>query len=169
MRLIVLWVLCLAALCLAACGGSGGNAADAEQVDLALTVETDAWKVQLADVPEKHLILGKGNITYQAPNGSSYVIVFIRVTNTSDTLQVIPRDLFRVRDAAGTEYNPTQSALQVAYLEQDGSKEGYTIVLDSPQQPDRERRGVLSFEIPDEATDLALTLKEAERALPLGF
>lgn len=168
-RICVLWI-CLLACLPVACGDGGARAAaDAEAVDLAASVESEGWQVSLADLPEKHLILGKGNITYQAENDNIYLVVFVDMANTSSTLKVMARDLLLVRDGAGIEYKPTKSALQVAYLEQDGSKEGYTVVLDSPLQPGRSRRGVLSFEIPDAATDLELVFKGTESALDLGF
>ncbi len=168
-RTCLLWMGLLACL-LAACGGSGaGTAADAESVELEASIESDGWQVRLADLPEKHLILGKGNITYQAESAHIYLVVFVDMSNTSTTLKVMARDLLLVRDGAGTEYKPTKSALQVAYLEQDGSKEGYTVVLDSPLQPGKSRRGVLSFEVPDAATGLELLFRGTELALALGF
>ncbi len=155
---------------LAACGGAGTQSVgDADAVDLEVSIESDGWAVHLAEVPEKHLILGKGNITYQAENDNTYLIVFINVSNTSSTLKVMDRDLLLVRDGSGTQYKATKSALQVAYLEQDGSKDGYTVVLDSPLQPGKNRLGVVTFEIPDAAADLVLTFKDTDLALPLGF
>lgn len=162
-------LICLITFLLAACSGSGGTAADAESVDLEATIESDGWQVRLADVPEKHLILGKGNITYQAENEYIFLVVFVDASNQSSTLKVMARDLLLVRDETGTEYKATKSALQVAYLEQDGSKEGYTVVLDSPLQPGKSRQGVVTFEVPDAATDLELILRGTDLALVLGF
>ncbi len=132
-------------------------------------MENAGWQVRLADLPEKHLILGKGNITYQAESDNIYLIVFVDMANTSSTLKVMARDLLLVRDSAGAEYKPTKSALQVAYLEQDGSKAGYTVVLDSPLQPGKSRNGILTFEVPDAATDLELVFRGMDLALDLGF
>ena len=170
-RITSVLLLCLAAaLALAACGGGGGSeAADAEALDLSATIEGDGWKVNLADAPEKHLILGKGNITYQAESGNIYLLVFLELANTGTVLKVVDRSLLQVRDAAGNEYSASISAHQVAYLEQDGSKEGYTIVLDSPLQPGKSRRGVVSFLVPDSATGLQLMFKDFDGTIDLGF
>ena len=170
-RIMSLLLLCLAAaLVIAACGGGGGSeAADAEAIDLSATIEGDGWKVNLAATPEKHLILGKGNITYQAESGNIYLLVFLDLANTGTVLKVVDRSLLQVRDAAGNEYGASISAHQVAYLEQDGSKEGYTIVLDSPLQPGKSRRGVVSFLVPDSATGLQLMFKGFDGTIDLGF
>lgn len=170
-RLIPALFLCLVfALAAAACGGGGGGeAADAETIDLSATIEGDGWKVNLADAPEKHLILGKGNITYQAENENIYLLVFLDLSNTGTVLKVVDRSLLQVRDAAGNEYSASISAHQVAYLEQDGSKEGYSIVLDSPLQPGKSRRGVITFLVPDGATGLQLMFKDFDGTIELGF
>ncbi len=170
-RLIPALFLCLVfALAAAACGGGGGGeAADAETIDLSATIEGDGWKVNLADAPEKHLILGKGNITYQAENENIYLLVFLDLSNTGTVLKVVDRSLLQVRDAAGNEYSASISAHQVAYLEQDGSKEGYSIVLDSPLQPGKSRRGVVTFLVPDSATGLQLMFKDFDGTIELGF
>ena len=169
-RLISALFLCLAfALAAAACGGGGGEAADAEAIDLSTTVEGNGWKVNLADAPEKHLILGKGNITYQAEDGNIYLVVFLELANTGTALKVVDRGLLQIQDAAGNEYSASISAHQVAYLEQDGSKEGYTIVLDSPLQPGKSRRGVVTFLVPDSATGLQLKFKGFDDAIDVGF
>ncbi len=170
-RLIPALFLCLVfALAAAACGGGGGGeAADAEAIDLSATIEGDGWKVNLADAPEKHLILGKGNITYQAEDENIYLLVFLDLSNTGTVLKVVDRSLLQVRDAAGNEYSASISAHQVAYLEQDGSKEGYSIVLDSPLQPGKSRRGVVTFLVPDSATGLQLMFKDFDGTIELGF
>ena len=170
-RLIPALLLCLVfALAAAACGGGGGGeAADAEAIDLSATIEGDGWKVNLADAPEKHLILGKGNITYQAEDENIYLLVFLDLSNTGTVLKVVDRSLLQVRDAAGNEYSASISAHQVAYLEQDGSKEGYSIVLDSPLQPGKSRRGVVTFLVPDSATGLQLMFKDFDGTIELGF
>ena len=101
-RTCILWIGLIACL-LTACGGSGsGTAADAESVDLEASIESDGWQVRLAALPEKHLILGKGNITYQAEGGNIYLVVFVDMSNTSATLKVMARDLLLVRDGAET-------------------------------------------------------------------
>lgn len=170
-RIIRALFLCLAAaLATAACGGGdGGEAADADAIDLSATIEGDGWKVNLADAPEKHLILGKGNITYQAEDGNIYLLVFLDLSNTGTVLKVVDRSLLQVRDAAGNEYSASISAHQVAYLEQDGSKEGYSIVLDSPLQPGKSRRGVVTFLVPDSATGLQLMFRGFNGTIELGF
>ena len=170
-RLIPALLLCLAvAMAAAACGGGGGGeVADADSIDLSATVAGDGWKVNLADAPEKHLILGKGNITYQAEDGNIYLVVFLELANTGTVLKVVDRSLLQVRDGAGTEYGASISAHQVAYLEQDGSKEGYSIVLDSPLQPGKSRRGVVTFLVPDSATGLQLMFKGFDDTIDIGF
>ncbi len=170
-RIIRALFLCLAvALATAACGsGDGSEAADADAIDLSATIEGDGWKVNLADAPEKHLILGKGNITYQAEDGNIYLLVFLDLSNTGTVLKVVDRSLLQVRDAAGNEYSASISAHQVAYLEQDGSKEGYSIVLDSPLQSGKSRRGVVTFLVPDSATGLQLMFRGFDGTIELGF
>ena len=170
-RIILVLLPCLVlALATAACGGGGGGeAADSGAIDLSATIEGDGWQVNLADTPEKHLILGKGNITYQAEDDNIYLLVFIDLSNTGTVLKVVDRSLLQVRDAAGNEYSASISAHQVAYLEQDGSKEGYTIVLDSPLQPGKSRRGVVSFLVPDHATGLQLMFRGFDGTIELGF
>ena len=170
-RILSALILCLAvALVATACGGGGGSeAADADAIDLSATIEGDGWKVNLADTPEKHLILGKGNITYQAEDGNIYLLVFLDLSNTGTVLKVVDRSLLQVRDATGNEYSASISAHQVAYLEQDGSKEGYSIVLDSPLQPGKSRRGVVTFLVPDSATGLQLMFKDFDGTIDLGF
>lgn len=170
-RIIWTLFLCLAAaLVAAACGGGdGAEAADADAIDLSATIEGDGWKVNLAAAPEKHLILGKGNITYQAEDGNIYLLVFLDLSNTGTVLKVVDRSLLQVRDAGGNEYRASISAHQVAYLEQDGSKEGYSIVLDSPLQPGKSRRGVVTFLVPDSATGLQLMFRGFDGTIELGF
>lgn len=170
-RILSALILCLAvALVATACGGGGGSeAADADAIDLNATIEGDGWKVNLADTPEKHLILGKGNITYQAEDGNIYLLVFLDLSNTGTVLKVVDRSLLQVRDAAGSEYSASISAHQVAYLEQNGSKEGYSIVLDSPLQPGKSRRGVVTFLVPNSATGLQLMFKDFDGTIDLGF
>ncbi len=168
-RSLCLWFT-LSILLLAACsGGATTRTGDAEAIDFEASIESDGWQLSLTEVPEKHLILGKGNITYQAANGNTYLVVFLNISNTSSALKVVARDLLLVRDDGGTLYKAAKSALQVAYLEQDGSRDGYTVVLDSPLQPGKSRLGVVTFEILDTATGLMLTFQDTDLALPLGF
>ncbi|MEM7535459.1 MAG: DUF4352 domain-containing protein [Chloroflexota bacterium] len=166
----VLIALCTV-LFLTACGGGGGTGdtiADAASVDTDTTVDTGAWQAKLIKPTEKAKIIGEGNLVYQSERGM-YLIVFVEVTNSSGTLQVVPRDLFKLSDGQGNEYKAVKSAIQVAYVQHKGKEQGLEIILDSPMQNDEVRAGVVVFEIPEEASGLMLSLKDSSETLNTGF
>lgn len=172
----LLLILTLLSLCsltlLGACGGASGRAGDAvvdpESVETGKALQTDKWIVELLQVPTQAKIIGEGNITYQSEAGT-FLVVFAKIRNTSGSLQVVPRRLFLVRDGAGNEYNASKSAIQVAYVQSEGKRQGLDILLDSPIPNAEERNGVLIFDLPADAGNLVLVMEGTEDTLTLGF
>lgn len=152
---------------LAACGGGGDSAApvtaDVENVDIGSTLQAGGWEVELLGPPERVKVIGEGDITYQATG--DYLVVFARVSNRGDTMQVVGRDLFVALDAQGQAYKPVKSAVQIAYVLQHGMEPS----LDSPLAAGKSRDSVVIFDVPTDATGLTLGLNGAEGALKLGF
>jgi hypothetical protein len=159
------WLSCL--LLLAACGGSGGEptpvAAAAEQVETGKTIQANNWTAELIGPPEQIKVIGEGNITYQADG--NFLVVFLKLTNQGDQMQVVARDLFKVRDGQGQEYDPARSAVQVAFVLQRGMQ----LSLDSPLAADATRDSVIIFDVPEDAAGLELMMDGAEDTLALGF
>lgn len=161
----------LSSVLLLACGGSdtgGDNLASADVVETGKPLANDEWSVELIQPTEKAKIIGEGNLVYQSEDGV-YLIVFVKVRNSSGTLQVVPRDLFKLIDGAGTEYEPTQSAIQVAYVQHKGKEQGLEIILDSPMKDGEEREGVIVFEVADDGSDYSLAVQDADGTLATGF
>ncbi|MEM7129064.1 MAG: DUF4352 domain-containing protein [Chloroflexota bacterium] len=155
---------------LGACGGGAGDddVADADAVDTGNSVTNGDWSVEISRATERAKIIGEGNLVYQSEQGV-YLIVFIKVMNGSGTLQVVPRDLFKLTDGSGTEYKPTKSAIQVAYIQHKGKEDGLDIVLDSPMKDGEEREGVVVFEVSSDGSDYSLNVKDATESLATGY
>lgn len=162
-------VVFLLAGCLAllvACGGgssAGPVTADADKVDINKPLQVDNWEIALLKPPEKVKVVGAGNITYQAEG--EFLIVFARVSNHGQEMQLVGRDLFVVRDEQGREYTPVKSAVQVAYVLQHGMEPS----LDSPLAAGRSRDSVVVFDVAPDATGLTLGLEGTTETLRLGF
>lgn len=137
--------------------------ADADNVDINKPLQVDDWEVELIKPPEKVKVVGAGNITYQAEG--EFLIVFARVSNHGQEMQLVSRDLFVARDEQGREYTPVKSAVQVAYVLQHGMEPS----LDSPLAAGRSRDSVVVFDVPPDAKGLTLGLDGATETLKLGF
>jgi hypothetical protein len=160
----LLIVCCL--LVLTACGGgssSGPVMADAERVDISKPLQVGDWEIELLKPPEKIKVVGKGDITYQAEG--EFLVVFAKVSNHGQVMQVVGRDLFITRDGQGQEYKPVKSAVQVAYVLEHGMEPS----LDSPLAAGASRDSVVIFDVSPDATDLTLGFDGAEESLKLGF
>jgi hypothetical protein len=161
-------VLLLCAAGLVACGGGDGEAsmrivASEEKAEIGKAIQFQGWQVMVTKPSEKLKLVGKGEITYQ-PQGI-FVIVFVKVTNLGKELQMIPRDLFRLRDAQGREFEATQSAIQIAYILPRGGE----LLLDSPMDPEESRESIIIYDVPGDATGLMVTMEGTEETLDLGF
>jgi hypothetical protein len=80
-------------------------------------------------------------------------------------MDVIPRDLVRLRDAEGTEYPATKGAIEIAYVLQKGGE----TILDTPVAPGASREGVIVYDVPSRATGLIVTVEGAEETIVLGY
>ena len=164
-------VLLLCSAGLAACGGGGrgGGKASApivaseEKAEIGKALKSQGWEIMITKPSEKLKIVGKGDITYQ-PEGI-FVVVFVKATNISKEMQMIPRDLVILRDAQGREFGVTKSAIQIAYI----LPRGMELLLDSPMAPGASRESVLIYDVPTDATELKLTMKGTEETINLGF
>ena len=164
-------VLLISILLTVACGGSGSSGdevADAEAAEIGKPLTNGEWTVELARPAERSKIIGEGNLVYQSEQGI-YLIVFTTVRNGSGTLQVVPRDLFTLTDGTDTEYRPTKSAIQVAYIQHKGKEQDLEIVLDSPMKDGEEREGVIVFEVSTDGAEYTLRIKDASDTLAIGF
>lgn len=159
-------IVCCFAL-LVACGGGGSSAepvtADAANVDVNKPLQAGEWEIELLKAPEKIKVVGEGDITYQADG--EFLVVFARVSNHGQAMQVVGRDLFVVRDGQGQEYTPVKSAVQVAYVLQHGMEPA----LDSPLAAGKSRDSVVIFDVSPDATGLTLGLDGTAETLKLGF
>jgi hypothetical protein len=155
----------LTAFLLSACGGgeSAPVAATADQVETGTPLQSGDWVVELTAPPEQVKVIGEGNITYQAEG--TFLVVFLKITNQGSTLQIVPRNLIKVRDGEGQEYNPVRSAVQVAFVLQRGTG----ISLDSPQPAGETRESVIIYDIPAGSTGLELIMDGTDESLTLGF
>jgi hypothetical protein len=167
-RIIVVWGLMLL-LCgagLTACGGGDDEApavASEEDADIGKAIRSQAWEAVITRPAQKVRIVGEGDITYQAEG--TYVIASVKVTNLGEELQMIPRELLRLRDAQGREYEATQSAVQIAYI----LPRSMDLLLDSPVDPGEARESVIIYDVPREATGLKMAMEGTEETLDLGF
>ena len=160
--LIGLWSL----FGLTACGGGGdaGNTAATENVEIGKTISADGWEITVTAPTEKTELIGEGQIVYQSEEGT-FIVVFVKATNNTSVLQVVPRDLFLVVDSQGREYEATKSAIQVGY----GLQTGMTILLDAPMKVGETRESLLTYDLPTDASELKLTIKGTDQAIALGF
>jgi hypothetical protein len=158
-------VCCL--LLFVGCGGGSGSTetvvADAEGAAVDTPLVAGDWEVTLLKPPEKIRVVGSGNITYQAEG--DFIVVFAKVDNQGQEMQVVGRDLFTLRDGQGQEYNPVKSAVQIAYVLEHGMQPS----LDSPLAAGQARDSVIVFDVPRGTEDLVLGLKGTEESLDLGF
>lgn len=161
-------VLLLCGAGLTACGRGGGEmsmpiVASEEKAEIGKAIRAGDWEVMVTKPSEKLNIVGKGEITYQ-PEGI-FVIVFVKVTNLGKDLQMIPRELLRLRDAQGREFHATKSAIQVAYI----LPRGMELLLDSPMAPGASRESIIIYDVPMKASGLRMTMEGTEETLDLGF
>jgi hypothetical protein len=114
---ISLILCCL--IVLAACGGGGSSSepmsADVEGVEIDTPLQAGDWEVTLLKPPEKIKVVGSGDITYQAEG--DFLVVFAKIDNQGQAMQVVGRDLFTVRDGDGQEYKPVKSAVQMGLFQ----------------------------------------------------
>jgi hypothetical protein len=160
--LILLW--CIVGL--TACGGGEGSeavVASAEDVEIGKELQGGDWKVALTKPPEQVKIVGEGDITYQAEG--TYIIVFIKVTNSGQALQVVPRELLKVTDGQNQEFSATQSAVQVAYI----LPRKMELLLDSPLPAGESRESIIIYDVPSDAGGLKLTMTGVDETIDLGF
>ena len=169
-RIIVVWglVLLLCSAGLTACGGGDDEAsmaivASEENAEIGKAIRSQAWEVMITRPLEKVRIVGEGDITYQAEG--IYVIVPVKVTNLGDELLMIPRELLRLREAQGQEFQATQSAIQVAYI----LPRSMYLLLDSPVDSGETRESVIIYDVPTEARGLKMIMEGTEETLDLGF
>jgi hypothetical protein len=162
----VFLIACCLSILIACDGGEsspGPVTADTQNVDIGIPLQAGDWKVELLKPPEKIKVMGKGDITYQAEG--EFLVVFAKVNNHGQVMQVVGRDLFIVRDGKGQEYNPVKSAVQIAYVLQHGMEPS----LDSPLAAGESRDSVVIFDVPSDATGLTLGLAGTQDILKLGF
>lgn len=161
--------LFLIACCLSilvACGGGSSSepvTADAASVDINKPLQAGDWEIELLKPPEKIKVVGTGDITYQAEG--EFLVVFAKVSNHGQAMQVVGRDLFIARDGQGQEYKPVKSAVQIAYVLQHGMEPS----LDSPLAAGKSRDSVVIFDVSPDATGLTLGLDGTAGTLTLGF
>lgn len=169
-RIMVVWglVLLLCGAGLTACGGGGDEesmpvVASEQDAEIGKPIQSQAWEVMITRSAQKLRIVGEGEITYQAEG--IYVIVPVKVTNIGEELEMIPRELLRLRDAQGQEFQATQSAIQVAYI----LPRSMDLLLDSPVASGEARESVIIYDVSTEATGLMMTVEGTEETLDLGF
>lgn len=166
-RSCVVFLIASCLFVLVACGGGGSSGApvtaDAAKVDVNKALQAGDWAIELLKPPEKIKVVGEGDITYQAEG--EFLVVFAKVSNHGQEMQVVGRDLFIARDGQGQEYTPVKSAVQIAYVLQHGMEPS----LDSPLAAGKSRDSVVIFDVPSAAADLTLTLDGATETLKLGF
>lgn len=162
---LFLIVCCLSVL--VACGGGGSSAepvtADAANVDVNKPLQAGDWEIALLKPPEKIKVVGASDITYQAEG--EFLVVFAKVSNHGQEMQVVGRDLFIARDGQGQEYTPVKSAVQIAYVLQHGMEPS----LDSPLAAGKSRDSVVIFDVSPDATGLTFGLDGTADTLRLGF
>jgi len=161
---VLVLLLCVASLV----GCSGGQAstsgkASADKATIGKTLRAGDWEVTLTGVSEKIKVVGQGDITYQAKG--IYVIVPLKVKNVGSDMQLLAASDIALMDAQGNEFQPTQSAVQVAY----GLPRGMEIIMDSPLGAGATRESIIIFDVPASAKGLQLALKGAQDRLDLGF
>ena len=137
--------------------------ASEEEAEIGRAIQSQAWEVMVTKPSEKLSLVGKGDITYRAEG--IFVIVFVKVTNLGKELQMIPRELLRLRDAQGREFEATQSAIQIAYI----LPRGMELLLDSPMASAESRESIIIYDVPTDATGLRMTMEGTEETLDLGF
>jgi hypothetical protein len=160
--LMLLWCL----VSLTACGGGEESetvVASAEDVEIGKTLQGGDWEAVLTKPPEQAKIVGEGDITYQAEG--TYLIVFIKVTNSGQALQVVPRELLKVIDGQNKEFKATQSAVQVAYI----LPRKMELLLDSPLPAGESRESIIIYDVPSDSSGLKLAIEGAEDTIDLGF
>jgi hypothetical protein len=160
--LLLLW--CIVGL--TACGGGEETeavVASAEDVEIGKTLQGGDWSAVLTQPPEQAKIVGEGNITYQAEG--TYLIVFIKVTNSGQALQVVPRELLKVIDGQNQEFEAVKSAVQVAYI----LPRKMELLLDSPLPAGESRESVIIYDVPTDATGLKLIMEGGGDTIALGF
>ncbi|MEM7034883.1 MAG: hypothetical protein AAF629_35410 [Chloroflexota bacterium] len=163
--LISLWAL----FGLTACGGdddgsSGNTAAATEDVEIGKVISGDGWSIEVTAPTEKAQLIGEGQIVYRSEEGV-FIIVFVKAKNDTGVLQVVPRDLFLIVDSQGREYKATKSAIQVGY----GLLAGMTVLLDAPMKVGETRESLLTYDVPNDATELKLKIKGTDQTIALGF
>lgn len=164
-RGVLFLMSCCLSILVACGGGSSGEpvTADAASVDVNKPLQAGDWEIELLKAPEKIKVVGEGDITYQAEG--EFLVVFAKVSNHGQAMQVVGRDLFVARDGQGQEYQPVKSAVQIAYVLQHGMEPS----LDSPLAAGKSRDSVVIFDVSPAAADLTLTLDGAAEMLKLGF
>ena len=161
-------VLLLCGASLTACGRGEGETSTpvvASQADAEIgkAIRSQAWEATITRPAERLRIVGEGDITYQAEG--IYVIVPVKVTNLGEELQMIPRELLRLREAQGQEFEATQSAIQIAYI----LPRSMDLLLDSPVDSGQARESVIIYDVPAEATGVKMTMEGTEETLEMGF
>jgi len=161
-------VLLLCAVGLTACGRGGGRpsmavVASEEEAEIGKAIQAQAWEVMVTKPSEKLSLVGKGDITYRAEG--IYVILPLKVTNLGEEVRMIPRELLRLKDTQGREFEATQSAIQIAYI----LPKGMELLLDSPMASGVTRESVIIYDVPTDATGLEMTMEGTEETLDLGF
>ena len=163
----------------------------AEDAEVGKTIRSDEWTVTLTDQPEKPELVGSGPVVESfertmrsvdmdaagighagsiAAEGT-WLVVSIEMTNETEDLAMLTRQALKVIDAQGREYVAAPNVIQFMAIEGDErwldlrKHHLMEYVFDTGEA----RTGPLTFDVPEDATELKLTMKGTDETIDLGF
>ena len=177
----------------ASCGGQGaeedGSALQpvvkAENAEVGKSIEGQGWRITLLDVPERMKMIGgevAGVGTYVRLKGTQgfaddditaegvYVVAPIEITNISDEALYVSQSVLKVMDSDGQSYDAGGRIEHKVYvwITERWMKEEHELI---PGVMDNglTRQGPIIFDVPEDATGLALAIDGADDTIDLGF
>lgn len=163
----------------------------AEDAEVGKTVRSDEWTVALTAQPEKLELVGSGPIVESFERtmrsvdmdaaavghaGSiaaeeTWLVVSIAITNETEDLAMPTPGVLKVTDAQGQEYVAAPNVIQFMAIEGDErwldlrKHHLMEYVFDTSEA----RMGLLTFDVPEDAAELKLTVEGTDEAIYLGF
>ena len=152
----------------------------AENAEVGESLESQDYELTLIDQPYESKLVGglvKGGGQLLTEYGTVvreakgvWLVIPVRLTNSSEEVRVLSRDAFIVKDAQGREFRVggrLEHQAHVFEVERWMSNDHY--LVENPMSAGQTREGPLIYDVAEDSTGLRMTVEGTEVSFSLGF